>query len=576
MLEQLTIQDLALLRRAGALPAPGLTVISGETGGGKSLVIQALHLLRGEKARAGIVRRGAKAASVDGVFVLSEGERSDAVRSLYREVLGTEVEDDRIVVSRIVEATGRSRARIDGRPVALRDLQRFGAYLLEIHGQGQNRSLMRPEIQTELLDAYADLRDLRVRFATRLREARRLDAELRALRAGQRERRERVEFLRYCLDEIAAVDPREGELEELEREERLLGHLDTLRVGLETGINELYEDDEQEAVVARVRRHARHVQQLAEFDERLAEGARLLDEAAILLEEGVHELRDGLSRLDLDPARLAELRERVHQLRRLCDRFGPGEEELHAQRARMQEELAELEDDTNGPEQLAARLETLLAELEQDARALERGRKRAARPLSQRMMEELHELGMAKAEVEVRVVPRPGKQLLERAGELGTCEVEVQLAPNPGEAKTPLRETASGGEVARVMLVLKKILADRDQVPVLVFDEADAEIGGRLGLAVGRKLEAVAAAHQVLCVTHLPQIAAFADLHLLVEKRVEQGEEGEERTVAEIRALSEKDRRAELASMARGQDAVDQSALREAGKLLELARGARG
>jgi DNA repair protein RecN (Recombination protein N) len=593
MLEQLTIRDLALLHRTGALPSPGMTVISGETGGGKSLVIQALQLLRGEKGRAGLVRRGAKAASVDGVFVLSEGERSHAVRALYEEVLGTELEDDRVVVTRVVDANGRSRARIDGRPVPLRDLQRFGSYLLEIHGQGQNRSLMRPEIQTELLDAYAGLRELRGDYAQRLQEARRLDAELRELRANERERRERAEFLRYCLEEIDAVDPQAGEMAELEREERILGNLDALRLGLEDGVRELYEDEEREPAADLVRRHARRIQELTEFDERLGEGARLLEEAALLLEEGVHELQGGLARLELDPARLDELRERLGELRRLCERFGPREEDVLEQREKMREELARLDDAADGPAALESRLESILQELGQLAGKLETQRKRAARPLSKRMMEELAELGMAKAVVEVRVVAREGDSLLARCSELGTCEVDVFLAPNPGETMTPLRETASGGEVARVMLVLKKILADRDQVPVLVFDEADAEIGGRLGLAVGRKLAAVAAAHQVLCVTHLPQIAAFAETHLLVEKRVEKtdakggkggaksgtkkgamaaGADAAERTVAEIRPLNEEERQRELASMARGQDAVDEGALQEAGRLLQLAR----
>ena len=181
---------------------------------------------------------------------------------------------------------------------------------------------------------------------------------------------------------------------------------------------------------------------------------------------------------------------------------------------------------------------------------------------------------MDKADVEVRVVPHEGAGLAERASELGLSAVEVFLAPNPGEPMTPLRDTASGGEVARVMLVLKKILADRDQVPVLVFDEADAEIGGRLGLAVGRKLRAVAEAHQVLCVTHLPQIAAYADEHLLVEKRADADEDGTERTVAEIRRLDASARKHEIASMTRGAEAVDANALREARRLLELARGA--
>ncbi|HMQ23370.1 MAG TPA: DNA repair protein RecN, partial [Planctomycetota bacterium] len=236
MLEQLTIRGLALLDVVTLSPSRHLTVISGETGGGKSLVIAALRLLRGEKAKAGIVRSGAAAASVDGVFALVDGERSTLVRELYEEVLGTELDEDRLVVSRIVDAKGKSRARIDGRPVPLRELQRFGALLIEIHGQGENRSLMRPEIQTELVDAFAGTTELRRRFARELVTLREVAAELARARAQQRERRERVEWLRHCLGDFERLDPRPGERAELERQVKIFGSLSRMRDSLGRGL----------------------------------------------------------------------------------------------------------------------------------------------------------------------------------------------------------------------------------------------------------------------------------------------------------------------------------------------------
>ncbi|MCA8971872.1 MAG: DNA repair protein RecN, partial [Planctomycetes bacterium] len=272
-------------------------------------------------------------------------------------------------------------------------------------------------------------------------------------------------------------------------------------------------------------------------------------------------------RLDLDPREEATTRARLDDVERLFDRFGPSEDDVFGSKDAMTSELENLLDETRSPDALEARLAELEAGLDTLATDLTKQRKRASKKLSGLMVRELADLSMGNVRVEVRVVEREGSSILERATALGTSEVEVFVAPNPGEPMTALHETASGGEVARVMLVLKKILADADCVPILVFDEADAEIGGRLGMQVGRKLKDVAKAHQVLCVTHLPQIAAFADMHCLVSKRVEKG-----RTVARLDVLEGAARERELASMARG-DRVDPKALEEASRLIDLARG---
>ena len=572
VLEQLTIRDLALIQHTQLTPSPNLTVISGETGGGKTLVVLALRLLRGEKARAEIVRHGAKAASVDGVFRLAGGERSAHVRKLYEEVLGTEPEDGRIVVSRVVDANGRSRARIDGRPVTVRDLVRFGSLLIEIHGQGKNRSLMRAETQTELLDAFAGLTEQREAFASELAQLRTIAAQLQKLRDGDRERRERVEFLRFCLGEIRSVEPARGEHAGLVRDAKIVHNADRLKQTLEAGVSSLHEGGEEHFVPVRERlsQLERDLRSLMEVDPGLGDATRMLEEAGLLIDEVVRELHSGLGRLDLDPERAAAITQRLDSIERLMARFGPGESELFDSIERMEGELDLLEDAASDPEALVAELDTRVGRLERDGVAITKSRRRAAKQLSRAMVQELALLGMERIQVEVRVDDLEGVSLLDRATELGTSSVDVFLAPNPGEPMTPLRETASGGEVARAMLVLKKILADADRVPVLVFDEADAEIGGRLGFAVGRKFREVAAKHQVLCVTHLPQIAAFADSHFLVGKRVERTGR-KERTVSESRLLSAEERRFELASMVRGEEAVDDSALAEAERLIEIA-----
>ncbi|HMQ21989.1 MAG TPA: DNA repair protein RecN, partial [Planctomycetota bacterium] len=289
-------------------------------------------------------------------------------------------------------------------------------------------------------------------------------------------------------------------------------------------------------------------------------------EATILVDEAAHELAAGLDRLDLDPREEAATRERLAALDRLYQRFGPGEDEVFEAQAAMTAELERLLDESRSPEALADRLAELEVQASEVGAELTKARRVAAKKLSTLMVRELADLSMSRVRVDVRVTEHEAPTFLERASNLGTSEVAVFMAPNPGEPMTALHETASGGEVARVMLVLKKILADADCVPILVFDEADAEIGGRLGLQVGRKLRAVAQSHQVLCVTHLPQIAAFADQHCLVSKRVDKG-----RTISELSVLVGEARERELASMARG-EALDAQALEEASRLIALAR----
>ncbi len=576
MLESLTIRNLALLEEACFTPASGLTVISGETGGGKTLVVRALRLLRGERGRAGLVRKGAVAATIDGVFRLSEGERSGRVRALHEEILGLPPEDDRILISRVLDPKGRGRARISGRPVGLSDLQRIGAWCIEIHGQGANKSLMRPEIQTEMVDAFGGLGKARREFAILLEEARKLERDLSHRLGLESTRRERRAFLRFCLAEIDELDPVEGELDDLRAEVRRLEHLDRLRETIGQGLADLHEGSPErpEPVVEELARVSRAIRGLVELDPSLENAASSLEDSVTLVEDAARELQAGLARLDIDPGLLEERRARLEAWERLCERFGPGESEVLSARERMRAELRELEDPERSEDRLRAALDEKLRACEEKGRLLTRGRKRAAKALERLMVRELSELGMSGVEVEFRVVEKTGGSLLEHANELGTSEIRIFLAPNPGEPPAPLSESASGGEVARTMLAFKKILADADRVPVLVFDEIESEIGARLGLEVGKKMRILGRSHQVICVTHLPQVAAFGDSHWLVRKEVE-GKGARARTRSLLRPIEGEARRLELAQMAVGQAAVDEGALAEAGRLLQRARSRR-
>jgi DNA repair protein RecN (Recombination protein N) len=567
MLVHLHIRNLALIEAADVELHPGLNVISGETGGGKSLVVAALELLRGEKASKDLVRQGAGDLRVDGEFALGDGPRARAVLELLRELLGeAPVEDGVLVVSRIVDAEGKSRARIAGRPASLSALRALGAWLIEIHGQGDSRGLMRPEIQCETLDTFAGCAELRHAFGAALAQAREAERRLREVAGSERDRRHRVEFLRYQLDELDALDLAEGEVARLEEEHRLLAHLDRQRELLTAALADLADGESNAAEL--VARGARRLDDAAVIDRALAPAAEQLRDADVLLTEVARAVRSGLSRLDLDPARLAEVDERLTRVRRMLDRFGPSEAEVFAQRDAFRRELDRLTDAAAQPDALAAELARRTEALADAGHKLARVRRKAAPAFAAAVVRELAGLGMPHTKLQVVMPEVDDARLLAVATAHGPAPVDFAVSVNPGEAFHSMRETGSGGELARLVLAVKKTLADQDRVPFLVFDEVDAEIGGRLGLAVGRKLREVAAAHQVLIVTHLPQVAAFAQRHIKVAKEV-----AGERTRSRIAQLGVEESAAELAAMASGDDA-DAAALIEARRLVARARDA--
>lgn len=573
MLHTLHIRDLALIEQAELQLHQGLNVISGETGGGKSLVITAIKLLRGEKAQASLVRHGAGELRVDGEFRLGGGERSAAVARMVREACGAEIEDDTLLVSRSVDDAGRSRVRIGGRPATLQALREIGAFLLEIHGQGDSRALMRPEIQCETLDAFAGTVGLRREFAAALAAARETAARLQALGQGERERTQRLEFLRFQVREMTELALQPGEVAELEAEHQVLANLDGMREHLGATL-ELLQDGEHNAVDL-LARAERHLGDAAGIDRRLEAAAAGLGEAQERIAEVCRAVQSGLGRLELDPARLQEVVARLDELHRALKRWGPTEAGFRANLERAEAELAGLEDSASGPEALAEELRQRTAAAAVVGRKLVRARRKAAAPFCAAIAAELKDLGMARTEVQVAMADEFAEADLQAgATEHGPVPVDLQVRINPGEPFHSMRETASGGELARIVLAVKKTLADQDRVPLLVLDEIDAEIGGRLGTQVGHKLTEVSRHHQVVIVTHLPQVAAFADRHFLVQKEV-LGRGREERTRSTVATLGGARVEQELAAMAAGEGA-DAEALAQARRLVRNARAAGG
>ena len=560
MLHSVHIQDLALIERAEVAMSAGLNVVSGETGGGKSLLITALKLLRGEKARADLVRRGAPELRVDGEFHLGEGERSRILHTIVEELTGAPLEDDCLILTRIVDARGRSRVRIGGRPATLSALRELGPWLLEIHGQGDSRALMRAEIQAEILDAFAGTTALRRRFADALAAARRTSRELDEVRAIERDRLQRVEFLRYQVEEMERLGLGDGELEVLEREHTILAHQDQLRALLEDALDAL--QDAETSASDRLGGAERCLAEAAAIDPSLAEAQERVQDAVEHVSAAVRVVQSGAGRVDLDPARLVEVEERLAEVRRALKRFGPTEQDYAANLERARGELTDLEDGCD-PESLQARLAVEVRDLAGAGRRLVRARKKAAERFSASVAAELGDLGMdhTRLRVDMATVVEE-ERLIEEANAHGPSPVDFAVCINPGEPFRSMRETASGGEMARIVLAVKKTLADQDRVPLLVLDEVDAEIGGRLGLSVGAKLAEVAAHHQVVIVTHLPQVAAFADNHLLVRKVADAA-----RTHSTVEVLGPTEVERELAAMAAGEGA-DATSLAEARRLV--------
>lgn len=570
MLHTLHIRDLALLERAELRLAPGLTVVSGETGGGKSLLVTALKLLRGERAPGSLVRHGADELQVDGEFRLGRGDRSAAIAQKVEAACGGVVEDDLLLVTRIVDRQGRTRVRIGGRPATLAALRELGAMLLEIHGQGESRALMRPEVQCETLDAFAGTAALRADFAAKLAAARALRRRLDELAAGEHERRQRLEFLRFQQQAMAELRLGEGELLALEQEHQVLQHLDTLRRHLDEALAILQEGEHD--VAGNLARAARAVQQAAAIDARLEPAAEQMGQIEELVAGVCRQLQSGQARLDLDPSRLQVVQQRLDEIHAALRRFGPSEADLRHNFARVTAELAAADGGAGDPAVLAAELRAATEAAAAAGRKLLRARLKAAAPFAAAIRAELQDLGMARTEVRVAMAEQfDVERLLVEANEHGPVPVDLEVRINPGEPFHSLKDTASGGELARLVLAVKKTLADQDRVPLLVFDEIDAEIGGRLGLAVGKKLFEVARHHQVVIVTHLAPVAAFAQHHFLVGKAIG-GAAGDERTRAMVRLLQGAAIQQELAAMAMG-DGTDAAALQQARRLVEKARG---
>jgi DNA repair protein RecN (Recombination protein N) len=534
MLLTLSITNFAIIDRLEVEFGPGYNVLTGETGAGKSIVMDAIGLLLGDRARPELIRTGCEEATVEALFDLAG--RADLQAAVA--AAGFPAGDD-LVLRRIVNRGGRSRAYVNGSLATLGQLQPLTEQLVAVCGQHEHQGLLAREAHLALVDRFGGHVPLLEEYRGCFLAWRETGEQLARLATAERERAQRLDLLRYQLEEIDGAQPSPGEDEALAAERLLLQNAERLAAVANGGYETLYAADG--AICARLGRLAGELEGLAGIDPALGALAETLRQALYTLEDAAAQLRSHLGRISFEPGRQEEVEARLALLATLKRKYGASLATVFDHRATIEAELHQLEH----AEQTRTDLEA--AQLRQQMALLEAGRRltaarhAAGRALSSAMQRELADLAMTAAQFELQLsaLPEPGALGLERG--------EFLLAPNRGEALLPLARIASGGELSRILLALKRVAPGQEQVPTLIFDEVDAGIGGATATAVGEKLRAVSRSAQVLCVTHLPQVAAGADRHFLVCKREVAG-----RTVAGVERLDCEARVAEMARMLGG------------------------
>jgi DNA repair protein RecN (Recombination protein N) len=560
VLVELAVENYAVIEKARVRFNPGLNLLTGETGSGKSIVVDALGLLLGGRASPEMVRTGAARARVSGIFEVAE---SPALAKLLEDA-GIEIEDRELLIEREIQAGGKSRAFVGNRPATAALLKDLAVHLADIHGQHDQQQLFSAAIQCDMLDAFADAGDLAGEAAQTFHSWKRTAAGLEDLERNAQEKLRLADLWSFQRKEIEAVSPKPGEDTDLENERRVLRNVVRLQELAGGAYAALYEDPESAST--QIGSIAKRLEELGRIDQNAQELLAQIQPATIALQETAHSLRHYLGKLEADPGRLDEVEDRLAALEKLKRKYGASVEQVLAFLEEVRTNLAAVESADDRRNKLQKEVAGFAQAYEMAAKKLSARRKEAASQLGRRVEQELAALAMEKTRIEIRVVTN-----MEPAewSERGVDTVAFLIAPNLGEELKPLDKIASGGELSRVALALKTCIspATRKNAPprTLVFDEVDAGVGGSAAEAVGRRLKKLSGANQVICVTHLPQIAGFADHHYFVEKHSGQG-----RTVATIEELAPDARTQEIGRMLSG-ERITQEALRHAEQLLKMA-----
>lgn len=548
MLTTLRIKNLALVADLTLELQPGYNAITGETGAGKSILIGALTLILGERADRALIRSGSDTCSVEAVFDVA---RLHAPLKSFLEDNGLEpCEDHQLVLKRAFTAAGANRQFVNGSPTTLNRLAALGEWLVDIHGPYDHQSLLQPARQLAILDAFGGLEKTRDAFAALVDQHEALAAEKTSLIIDDKTYAQQLDLWRFQANEIAAAQLKADQEPQLDRDYQRANNAARLLQLAQTALSALSEEDQ--AVLSRAGALGRTLQELQRADPAAMPLIEIHEQATASLRELQSELSRYLDKIDLDPARLQELEERLNLIHALKRKYGATLAEVIAFGETASQKLQQLEQRETELARLNQALKKLETELWQTGGELSAQRRKLIPKLSQAVTRHLDQLGFKQSQFDIALNAAGAAAAVQPPfARTGFDTVEFQFAPNPGEPARPLRAIASSGEMARVMLAIKTVLAAVDQVPVLVFDEVDANIGGETAVAVGEKMRQIGAQRQVLCVTHLAPVAAVAAAHYVVSKQVKG-----ERTVSEIRRLAPAERVTELARMLGGQSEV--------------------
>jgi DNA repair protein RecN (Recombination protein N) len=571
VIEEIRISSLGVIEESVLELGPGLNVVTGETGAGKTMLVTALGLLLGERADAGAVRSGAKGARVEGIVVVDDRVAAQA------DEFGGEVDDGCLVLARQVSAEGRSRAFLGGASVPMSALQAMADLLVAVHGQSDQHRLLRAEAQRDAVDGFAGatVAGLKQDYAQTHAILKQVEAELAEVVGAARERAREADVLRLGLAEIEQVEPEEGEDVGLAHEEARLGFADALRAAAEAAREALSAESEGPDALGAVAAARRALDSVREHDDEAGRLGDRIAEISYLLSDVAADVASYAAGLDTDPVRLAAVSDRRAALTSLTRKYGETIDEVIAWSRTAAERLLDLDNSEERASELREQRIQLRADLSGLAARLSEARQAAAADLADAVAAELTALAMPHARVEIRVARTPDPDGLEIDGETwrftgsGIDQVEILLSANTGAEPRPLHKGASGGELSRVMLAIEVVLAGTSPVPTFVFDEVDAGVGGKAAVEIGKRLAALARSAQVLVVTHLPQVAAFADRHVVVAK----SSDGTV-TTSGLEILDAEGRVRELSRMLAGLEASE-TAMAHAQELLDVAAESR-
>ncbi|WP_349407729.1 DNA repair protein RecN [Pseudalkalibacillus sp. SCS-8] len=568
MLAELSIRHFAIIEEVTVPFEDGLTVLTGETGAGKSIIIDAIGLLIGGRGSSEYVRHGTDRAEIEGLFYVPEAH--PVIRKTQEQ--GIEVSDGMIVLKRDITNSGKSICRINGKLVTLAILREIGQTLIDIHGQHEHQFLLQSDKHLSLLDQYlsSDLERTKQEYMQLYKRYQDTQAQLKQLTENEQEMAHRIDLIQYQLEEIDQAKLQPNEDEELMEEKQKLNNFERLYQAVNDAYQALYGDGKGIDILGLAMSHLENV---SDYDQALKPIEETITNTYYALEDASHQLRDYVDQMEFDPERLAVIEDRLHEINTLKRKYGNTVEEILEYSSRIEEELHTFTNKDDRIKQLNDDLTEIGKDLYLEAEQLSKLRKQAAKKLEKKIHQQLKDLYMAKTTFEVSFTPLSGSSNIKidkdgheiQLNKNGMDDVEFLISTNPGEPLKPLVKIASGGELSRIILALKAIFSNQQEVASIIFDEVDTGVSGRVAQAIAEKIQKLSVGSQVLCITHLPQVAAMADRHLYIQKKIKG-----DRTLTLVKPLPFDEKVKEIARMISGVEITDLTK-RHAKEMIEFA-----